>query len=116
MTGVQTCALPIWNVSVGVGDGLIAYVVGNRYSYLFTRPGRQRGVVRHQACRAGKKQEDEKGRRFHRADGEGNAEKSDEAGKADVRPALHAVKLNLFDFVVGTLARFGEGISLCHDG
>ena len=40
----------------------------------------------------------------------------DEAGKADVRPALHAVKLNLFDFVVGTLARFGEGISLCHDG
>ena len=97
-------------------EGTPMSVVGNRYSYLFTRPGRQRGVVRHQACRAGKKQEDEKGRRFHRADGEGNAEKSDEAGKADVRPALHAVKLNLFDFVVGTLARFGEGISLCHDG
>lgn len=65
------------NVSVGVGNGLIASVVGNRYSYLFTRPGRQCGVVRHQACRAGKKQEDEKGRRFHRAGGEGRDGKSD---------------------------------------
>ena len=43
------------------------------------------------ARRAGKKQEDEKGRQFHKAEGEGKAGKSDEAGKADVRPALHAV-------------------------
>lgn len=62
---VRTYSRFLGDIPVGVGDGLIASVVGDCYSYLFARLGGQCGVVRHQARGTGKEEEGEKGGGFH---------------------------------------------------